>query len=162
MALVGELLLSWGRDQHFSNPWHSAITTFSFGVAVHQIIRQFEIDSLQVETLQIFVAVNGLVAFVSWQTSTGDTLREDVLLVLWMNLCFFVGLFFSIALYRTYFHRLHNFPGPFCAKVTKFWAFRQAAKTVQWNETVRGLHRQFGDFVRIGLFVVHYREQILS
>lgn len=154
MANVGEPWLSWKRDAHLSTPWHPAITAFCFGVALHQVIRKFEIDSFQVEVLQVFAGVNGLVVFVLWQSSAVGSLLEDVRLVLWTDAFLLTGLFLRISLYRTYFHRLHKFPGPLGARLTKFWALGQVAKTVQWNEAVRGLHQQFGDFVRIGLFAV--------
>ncbi|OCK85373.1 cytochrome P450 [Lepidopterella palustris CBS 459.81] len=72
-------------------------------------------------------------------------------------LCHFVDLFawnilkdsLSVGIYRRFFHRLRHFPGPFGASLTKFWAFYQVTKG-NYFKTVADLHREHGDFVRVG------------
>ncbi|KAF7588967.1 hypothetical protein BBP40_004969 [Aspergillus hancockii] len=63
---------------------------------------------------------------------------------------FNTGLLSSISIYRLFFHRLHHFPGPFGAKLTRFYDATLAAKNVQYNVELRKLHEQYGDFVRTG------------
>ncbi|TLD07921.1 hypothetical protein PspLS_12176 [Pyricularia sp. CBS 133598] len=58
------------------------------------------------------------------------------------------SLFTSIAVYRVFFHRLANFPGPFAAKITKLYGL-YAARNAQVNDHHTSLMRQYGDFVRI-------------
>lgn len=134
-----------------SDPWLTAITALCLGIAIHQAIRRVEIDSKLAEILQLFTASNTVLMIARWQLAL-PPLRLSIALrfTLWVNVFFFTGLFSSIILYRAVFHRLRNFPGPFGAKITKFWVLKQAAKTLQWNEKVRELHREHGDFVRIG------------
>jgi hypothetical protein len=63
---------------------------------------------------------------------------------------FNTGLISSMSIYRLFFHRLHHFPGPFGAKLTRFYDASLAAKNVQYNVEIRKLHEQYGDFVRTG------------
>lgn len=60
-----------------------------------------------------------------------------------------LGLFFSIAIYRRFFHRLRSFPGPLMASLTKLW---HAAHTLdsQNHLVLDKLHKRYGDFVRTG------------
>lgn len=53
-----------------------------------------------------------------------------------------------IALYRLLFHPLARIPGPFLAKVTRFWHTKQYASG-QWHDISLELHRKYGPVVRI-------------
>ena len=62
-----------------------------------------------------------------------------------------VGIFASIVAYRTLFHRLKNFPGPWCARVSKFWHAKECIRSSSQNHLVLDkLHSKYGDFVRTG------------
>lgn len=61
---------------------------------------------------------------------------------------FNVGLYSSIAIGRLL--RLRNFPGPIPARLSQFYALSLTAKNNQFHLEVDKLHRQYGDFVRIG------------
>jgi tryprostatin B 6-hydroxylase len=63
--------------------------------------------------------------------------------------CFTIATLSSIAVYRLFFHRLGDFPGPALARVSKLW------HTVQCQDSrnhlvLDKLHQQYGDFVRTG------------
>lgn len=147
-----EAWLPQKRDEAGCHTWLAPMAALCLGSLAHQILRSFEADSKQVEILQAFAALNLLSTLAAWQTlCRAAGLFAALRLVLVLNVPFLAGLFTSIAIYRIFFHRLGRFPGPFGARVTKFWALRQAAATLQWNETVRDLHRVYGDFVRIGM-----------
>ena len=61
------------------------------------------------------------------------------------------GLFASIIEYRTSsFHRLHNFPGPKLAAISKLWHVWQCRDSRN-HELMDFLHEEYGDFVRIGM-----------
>ena len=55
----------------------------------------------------------------------------------------------SMILYRSFFHRLHHFPGPRLAKVTKFYHFYRSRRLDSYRQ-LEGWHHQYGNFVRIG------------
>ena len=66
--------------------------------------------------------------------------------------CYACGVFLSIAVYRlSPFHRLHHFPGPRLAAVSKIWHVWQCRDSRN-HELMRKLYEEFGDFVRIGRF----------
>ena len=57
--------------------------------------------------------------------------------------------FTSIIIYRACFHRLHSFPGPFLARVSKLWHVYQARHS-QNHQFLLRLHKECGTFVRSG------------
>jgi hypothetical protein len=63
---------------------------------------------------------------------------------------FNVGLLTSIGIYRLLFHRCRKFPGPFSAKLTRFYAAKLSAKDVQYYKELAKMHCKYGDFVRTG------------
>ena len=57
----------------------------------------------------------------------------------------------SMTIYRVFFHRTRNFPGPKLASVTKLYhMFNVAPKSDQYR-WLESMHRQYGDFVRTGI-----------
>ncbi|KAK9422863.1 hypothetical protein SUNI508_04530 [Seiridium unicorne] len=81
-----------------------------------------------------------------WELSLASTLQE-------LSFCLFsfiLGLTSSILIYRGYFHRLGKFPGPFAARLSSFWTVRKSSGEFKFHRNLEALHRQYGDFVRIG------------
>ncbi|KAF9886095.1 hypothetical protein FE257_012030 [Aspergillus nanangensis] len=66
-----------------------------------------------------------------------------------LNVCHFTGLFASILLYRAFFHRLRNFPGPFPARLSTSWSAYMTLLDFRFGIRLQGLHQQYGDLVRI-------------
>ena len=67
------------------------------------------------------------------------------------TIALFLGpLFISMLLYRTLFHSLTKFPGPFAARLTKFWHFARVARRSDNHRFLEELRKQYGDFVRTG------------
>lgn len=62
---------------------------------------------------------------------------------------YILSLFTSIAVYRRFFHRLHKFPGPPAASLTKLWQTYYTLDS-QNHVLLDGLYRKYGDFVRTG------------
>ncbi|KAH7073023.1 cytochrome P450 monooxygenase-like protein [Paraphoma chrysanthemicola] len=56
----------------------------------------------------------------------------------------------SIVTYRLFFHPLRHFPGPFGAKITKFWHVKQVFPKIQNHRLLDSLRKEYGDFVRTG------------
>ncbi|RAK95672.1 cytochrome P450 [Aspergillus ibericus CBS 121593] len=67
-----------------------------------------------------------------------------------LNLCFYIPLFTSVLIYRAFFHRLHQFPGPFSLKVSKFVSAYQNIEKGRNFERLWNLHQHYGDIVRTG------------
>ncbi|OJK01623.1 hypothetical protein ASPACDRAFT_26755 [Aspergillus aculeatus ATCC 16872] len=62
---------------------------------------------------------------------------------------FFLSLFSSMIIYRIFFHRIRQFPGPFLAGVSKLWHSYQCLGG-QNHLLLDKLHQEYGDFVRTG------------
>lgn len=60
------------------------------------------------------------------------------------------GLLSSMLIYRSFFHRLGKFPGPFLARLSKFHSVFMVGKRSQWHENLRDYHDKFGPIVRTG------------
>lgn len=63
--------------------------------------------------------------------------------------CYLISLFFSIAIYRIYFHRLRYFPGPKLAAASKLWHVWQCRDSRN-HLVLESLHQKYGSFVRTG------------
>ncbi|EXJ59298.1 uncharacterized protein A1O5_12179 [Cladophialophora psammophila CBS 110553] len=68
--------------------------------------------------------------------------------LLLLNAIYLITLYTSIFIYRTFFHRLRAFPGPFWARVSKLWTCEIHLRGDYHRETVR-LHQKYGDIVRV-------------
>ncbi|RGP77278.1 hypothetical protein FLONG3_4793 [Fusarium longipes] len=63
---------------------------------------------------------------------------------------FLSGMAISILIYRAFFHRLRQFPGPFVARLSNVYASWLAIKEEHMYLEVQKLHQKYGDIVRIG------------
>ncbi|EKG09085.1 Cytochrome P450 [Macrophomina phaseolina MS6] len=62
----------------------------------------------------------------------------------------------SILVYRAFFHRLNRFPGPFLARLTKLYAFKQS-QSLQYYKELEDMHRKYGDVVRTGKLLKRFQ-----
>lgn len=79
----------------------------------------------------------------------GQTLANSALLVLLLDLSFFLPLILSLSIYRLFFHPLYNFPGPFRARLSMYWKMHALTKQAAYQVT-QELHQEYGDLVRTG------------
>ena len=66
-----------------------------------------------------------------------------------MTSAYAAGLFSSITIYRAFFHRLRQFPGPVAMRITKFAHMYRSRKLDNYLQ-LGSLRKQYGDFVRTG------------
>ncbi|RDW95068.1 hypothetical protein BP5796_00831 [Coleophoma crateriformis] len=125
------------------------MVTFVLGVIFHLGIRTKEVDYMIWRLLGLYLGVSvALVVYLHQRCS--DSILASVGKMLLADTAFNTGLTTSLALYRLFFHRLRNFPGPVFAKLSRFHATILAARNIQYNVEVRKLHEKYGDFVRTG------------
>ncbi|KAF4817324.1 Cytochrome P450 monooxygenase FCK2 [Colletotrichum tropicale] len=62
---------------------------------------------------------------------------------------YFAALYTSIGVYRIFFHPLRKFPGPFPARITKFYSM-WANRDWKLHDRILKLHEKLGDVVRLG------------
>lgn len=61
------------------------------------------------------------------------------------------SLFVNILVYRAFFHSLNDFPGPFAARLSKFWTLARVIKSrTRWYLEAGKLQEIYGDYVRTG------------
>ncbi|KAI9878167.1 MAG: hypothetical protein M1830_001736 [Pleopsidium flavum] len=127
----------------------TTIAAICLGVLFHLCIQKVEIDYMIWHLLGLSTVV--LSALVYAHLSLRDcTLPEATAKALLVAVSFNTGLAISIAVYRLFFHRLRQFPGPLGAKLSRFYTVKIAAKNCQYNLEVAKMHEQYGDFVRTG------------
>ncbi|GME34987.1 Cytochrome p450 [Neofusicoccum parvum] len=127
----------------------NSFAPLALGVLVHLCYRGtgIELDAKVWRVLGLYSS--GLVAlgfyslFVSRLDFAASAWRTCVAAAL-----FNAGLYASIGAGRLL--RLRGIPGPFLARLSQFYALGLTAKNNQFHIEVDKLHRQYGDFVRIG------------
>lgn len=122
------------------------------GVAVHLALRPIEIDSYALRLIIIYPLIWAAVFF-ELHLNRGLDIADSFTKTLVIAGSFNTGLFGSILIYRGRFHRLHRFPGPFLAKLSRLYALRDAALTNKSHIALQRLHEKYGDFVRVGALI---------
>lgn len=125
-------------------------SAFALGALTHvAIFKNLELDIYIPHFLSVWlVSLVGLVYF--HITQTGLTVLASIVRVASESSCFFLGVFASMTIYRLFFHRIRRFPGPFAARISRFYALYLSAKNIQYHVELEKLHDQYGDFVRTG------------
>ncbi|KAJ1327353.1 cytochrome P450 family 628 [Microdochium nivale] len=65
-------------------------------------------------------------------------------------LSYFAALYSSMMVYRSWFHPLRRFPGPFWAKFSQFWGVLKTAPKTDHFRHLDRMHQQYGEYVRVG------------
>ncbi|KAF4949866.1 hypothetical protein FSARC_13368 [Fusarium sarcochroum] len=127
----------------------SAEIFFLTGIVAHVAIRPFEIDS---RAWTIFFSYVGVFAslLVTYIQGCNFTFGQAFFRTWIVASAFNTGLFGSILVYRAFLHRLHRFPGPFAAKLSRFYATKNVVKNLKANEDIQRSHQTYEDFVRVG------------
>lgn len=128
---------------------------FTFGVALHLFVfRIGEWDIAATRLLAPFALLHiaATAALVRFLPSEYVSVLSAAATVLGLGLSMVMGLTVSMLVYRGFFHRLGIFPGPFLARFSNLYVTSLSAKNLHLYEEVQRLHKQYGDFVRIGMF----------
>ncbi|GME46989.1 cytochrome p450 [Neofusicoccum parvum] len=124
---------------------------FLGGVLTHQgLFRRYQLDRYPLTVASAFVFLQ-FALFKALQLPYGAdaSSRYSVAIVTFAS--FFSGLCLSTIVHRAVFHPLKKFPGPFPARLSKFWGvYKTAGTRIKWYKFSRDLHAKYGDYVRIG------------
>lgn len=127
---------------------------FLGGVLTHQgLFRRYQLDRYPLMVASAFVFLQ-FALFKALQLPYGAdaSSRYSVAIVTFAS--FFSGLCLSTIVHRAVFHPLKKFPGPFPARLSKFWGvYKTAGTRIKWYKFSRDLHAKYGDYVRIGAFM---------
>ncbi|KAH0524178.1 hypothetical protein TsFJ059_009080 [Trichoderma semiorbis] len=128
----------------------SALVSLLAGVASHHLIfRPFEIDGYAWQILFIFLG-SVFIFVTAYIQLAGYGVMLALCRVSLIATAYSSGAAISIFMYRAFFHPLNRFPGPFLAKISRFYAMNNAAKNIKAFEDIRSLHKKYGDIVRVG------------
>lgn len=120
------------------------------GVLSHHIVfRPYEIDGAAWDLVFAYIALF-ISLCIAYAQIAGFAFFESLCRTVLVATTYNVSLTASILVYRAFFHRLRPFPGPFNARLSRFYAFHKATKTIRGCEDIQELHEKYGDFVRVG------------
>jgi hypothetical protein len=119
------------------------------GILFHLVIFNFDIDSHIVPLVSALMTV-WISYTLSLLTVSGWLFTDAIIHSILVAVSFNAGLWTSITLYRLFFHRTRAFPGPWKAKLSRFYAVQVHRDGLQMHLKMKELHHQYGDFVRIG------------
>lgn len=122
------------------------------GVVLHQFFKNFEVDRFPLSILGSVVASHWAVAYGLQSTSERyASFWASQRLAFCVVSCAVLSLWANMLVYRAFFHPLNKFPGPFGAKLTKFWSLKKVHESdTKWFRVAGELHEQYGDYVRTG------------
>ncbi|KAL6856827.1 cytochrome P450 [Trichoderma novae-zelandiae] len=128
----------------------AAIVSLVAGVASHHLIfRPCEVDGYAWQLM--FISLGSVsVLIIAYIQIGGYGIILAVCRALLVFNAYNAGAALSILTYRAFFHPLNRFPGPFMAKLSRFYVMRNAAKSVKAYKDIQTLHEKYGDIVRVG------------
>ncbi|KAG0646070.1 Cytokinin biosynthesis 2 [Hyphodiscus hymeniophilus] len=121
------------------------------GYFVHQYVKRVEVDRHPLSILSIVVAAPFVLAFGLRHLGKYEGYLLAYQSALMVESCAVLSLWMNTLIYRAFSHPLKEFPGPFGAKLSKFWSLKQVIDSkVRWYQVVGELKNKYGDYVRTG------------
>lgn len=114
------------------------------GVAFHGLVQYINVDLFLFHMLVACTLIIPTVVYIDTTVYSSTPLESIGHLT-----CFALSLATSMLVYRTFFHRLRRFPGPFVARLSKFHAV-YLSRNFQYNLELQKQHEKYGDIVRTG------------
>lgn len=112
--------------------------------------RRVDVDTRPFALLGVFGGAHVALAWALCRGS-GSSTRPAHAAALLLEAAFLAALCASLLTYRAFLHPLRHFPGPFGARLSKFWAVRQTLRSgLRWYRVDAALHGRYGDYVRTG------------
>ncbi|KAF2734670.1 cytochrome P450 [Polyplosphaeria fusca] len=80
-----------------------------------------------------------------------QSIFEALLVTVMASAVYFAALISVLLVYRAFFHRLRKFPGPFSARLSKFYGVSLAVRNFQLYNEIERLHKEYkADIIRTG------------
>lgn len=112
--------------------------------------RRVDVDTRPFALLGVFGGAHVALAWALCRGNASST-RPAHAAALLLEAAFLAALCASLLTYRAFLHPLRHFPGPFGARLSKFWAVRQTLRSgLRWYLVDAALHGRYGDYVRTG------------
>jgi hypothetical protein len=122
-------------------------------ITLHELLlRRVEVDHLALP-----IIATACLAFVTLAFKAGFVTASLVASSFWVPLWLYIGT------YRFFFHPLRIYPGPFGARLSKWWTVKQNWDTnLHFHRAQQRLQKEYGDYVRTGKSRVHGYEGNLT
>ncbi|OJD33996.1 cytochrome p450 [Diplodia corticola] len=127
----------------------SAFAAAGLGAAFHVASQSFELDKYGWRLVGGFYLSFSL-AIVAAAYHLDNGFLSALIHVTPLAAAAVTGLFTSIAIRRLFLSPIRNFPGPWQARLTKFYHWYLESKNMQLFVEIQKLHEKYGDFVRTG------------
>jgi hypothetical protein len=111
-------------------------------ITIHYLVLQkLEVDHLALHIIVVSCVAYGALAYcISLASAT------------LMASSFWVPLWLIIGAYRAFFHPLRRYPGPFNARLSKWWTVKQNWDTnLHFHRTQQQMQTDYGNYVRTGV-----------
>ncbi|KAJ5305867.1 cytochrome P450 [Penicillium antarcticum] len=119
------------------------------GILAHQLIfihGEWHLKGPRVVVLHIAIATS---LYSASLFLCPDSRKNNVNRVTYSVICYYLSLPSSIGVYRIFFHRLKQFPGPKLAALTKLWHVWKCRDS-RGHLVLQSWYEQYGEFVRTG------------
>jgi hypothetical protein len=128
------------------------VTALASGTAFHQLVKRVEFDRYPKSVVGFVFGSILPLSLILWNASPQYGSFWSAFKMSWLLVsCAVTSLSTNMLIYRAFFHPLKNFPGPFGAKLTKFWGFRKVFESkIRYFKIAGKLQEQYGDYVRAG------------
>ncbi|OMP88547.1 Cytochrome P450 67 [Diplodia seriata] len=123
-------------------------TSAILGAAFHAGTQWLEPDLIVPQTAACFAVLALAGVYVDVQVFDKPLVDTATTLAI-VTFGFLLSLTVSTLVYRVFFHRLRKFPGPFAAKLSKFYSL-YLSRNLQYHFEAEKLHKKYGDVVRTG------------
>lgn len=110
-------------------------------VILHEsVLRKVEVDHLALPIIGLAVTTYWILVYY-----TGFIAATVVTSSFWVPLWLYIGA------YRAFFHPLKDYPGPWGAKLSRWWTIKQTWDSdLHYHRVLQRLQTQYGDYVRTG------------
>ena len=120
------------------------------GYGLHELMKRVEVDRRPLSI--VGVAIGSTFTLTCGLSFLQELPFGAAFRLAWLVIsCSVVSFIANMLLYRAFFHPLNRFPGPFGAKLSKFWALGKVVESkVRWYQVAGRLQEKYGDYVRTG------------
>lgn len=109
------------------------------------ILHEYVLRRVEVDHLALPIIGSALAAYWILVYYTGFISGTLVTSLFWVPLWLYIGA------YRAFFHPLKDFPGPFGAKLSRWWTVKQTWDSdLHYHRVLQRLQVEHGDYVRTG------------
>lgn len=127
----------------------SLYVAFVLGVLSHNCLFIYGEWHMQAPTILKAYFVLSLAVLLMELKYGARSFLESLMASVYIIATYAIAIFTSITIYRKFFHRLRNFPGPWMAGITKFWHTYQCIGS-QNHLLLDDMYQKYGPFVRTG------------